>query len=279
MYLSLCLGLDITSPIPYVRDVRPVKGVTEKQWLGSTTPITEFIIAIYLERTSMKIKILIFFLITSISALAQTKTETPQKLVVVNSYNQYLASIKINPKNELVEIKKAIPNIKLDIRYATKNNFMQQVMYKQARAFALKPVVESLRKVQQELNKKGLGLKIFDGYRPYKITVEFYKKASDKNFVANPAKGSKHNRGCAVDLTVINLKTGKEVEMATPYDSFSKAAAAKYEPVSDMVRKNREYLISVMKKNKLNVLDNEWWHYDFQGWENYDIMDIPFEKL
>lgn len=227
----------------------------------------------------MKLKFFVFLLFTSISALAQTKPEVPQKLVVVNSYNQYLASIKINPNNELVEIKKAIPNIKLDIRYATKNNFMQQVMYKQARAFARKPVVESLKKVQQELNKKGLGLKIFDGYRPYKITVEFYKKASDKNFVANPAKGSKHNRGCAVDLTVINLKTGKEVEMATPYDSFSKAAAAKYEPVSDVVRKNREYLISVMKKNKLNVLDNEWWHYDFQGWENYDIMDIPFEKL
>ena len=227
----------------------------------------------------MKLNFFILLFFASISALAQTKSETPKKLVVVNSYNQYLASIKINPNNELVEIKKAIPNIKLDIRYATKNNFMQRVMYKQARAFARKPVVESLKKIQAELNKKGLGLKVFDGYRPYKITVEFYKKASDKNFVANPANGSKHHRGCAVDVTIINLKTGKEVEMATPYDSFSKAAAASYEPVSDLVRKNREYLIAVMKKNKLKVLDNEWWHYDFQGWENYDIMDIPFEKL
>ncbi|MDN3586591.1 M15 family metallopeptidase [Pedobacter aquatilis] len=224
-------------------------------------------------------KITFLFLLVCLSAFAQTKPEASQKLVVVNSYNQYLASIKTNPNNELVEIKKAIPSIKLDIRYATKNNFMQQIMYKQARAFARKPVVESLKKVQKELNKKGLGLKIFDGYRPYKITVEFYKKASDKNFVANPAKGSKHNRGCAVDLTVINLKTGKEVEMATPYDSFSKAAAANYEPVTDIVRKNRQYLITVMKKNKLNVLDNEWWHYDFQGWDSFDIMDIPFEKL
>lgn len=227
----------------------------------------------------MKLNFFILLFFASISAFAQTKPEAKQKLIVVNSYNQYLASIKTNPNNELVEIKKVIPNIKLDIRYATKNNFMRQVMYKQARAFARKPVVESIKKVQAELNKKGLGLKIFDGYRPFKITVEFYKKASDKNFVANPAKGSKHNRGCALDLTIINLKTGKEVEMATPYDSFSKAAAANYEPVSEVVRKNREYLISVMKKNKLNVLDNEWWHYDFQGWENYDIMDIPFEKL
>lgn len=225
----------------------------------------------------MKINFFTLFLFLSSIAVAQT---TPtKKLVVINSYNQYRASVKSNPNNELVEIKKAIPNIKLDIRYATKNNFMKQVMYKQARAFARKPVVESLKKVQKELNKKGYGLKIFDGYRPYAITVAFYQKASDKNFVANPAKGSKHNRGCAVDLTLINLKTGKEVAMATPYDSFSAAAAANYEPVTSEVRKNREFLIATMKKYNMNVLDNEWWHYDFIGWQNYNLMDIPFEKL
>lgn len=225
----------------------------------------------------MKIKLLFLFLTFSFPAFAQNSS--PAKLVVVSSYNQYLASIKTNPNNELIEIKKAIPSIKLDIRYATKNNFMKQVMYKQARAFARKPVVESLKKIQRELNKKGYGLKIFDGYRPYAITVEFYKKASDKNFVANPAKGSKHNRGCAVDLTLIDLKTGKEVAMATPYDSFSAAAAANYEPVSAEVKKNRDLLIATMKKYQLNVLDNEWWHYDFSGWQQYDLMDIPFEKL
>lgn len=225
----------------------------------------------------MKTKLLILFLFVSFSASAQNGMRP--KLVVVNSYNQYLASVKTNPDNELVEIKKAIPNITLDIRYATKNNFMKQVMYKQARAFARKPVVASLKKIQQELNKKGYGLKIFDGYRPYATTVEFYKKASDKNFVANPAKGSKHNRGCAVDLTLINLKTGKEIAMATPYDSFSAAAAANYEPVNQEVRKNRNFLIRIMKKYGLNVLKNEWWHYDFSGWQNYPLMNIPFEKL
>ncbi|RZK67684.1 MAG: D-alanyl-D-alanine dipeptidase [Pedobacter sp.] len=225
----------------------------------------------------MKIKLLFLFLTFSFATFAQKSS--PSKLVVVSSYNQYLASIKTNPNNELIEIKKAIPNIKLDIRYAAKNNFMKQVMYKQARAFARKPVVESLKKIQRELNKKGYGLKIFDGYRPYAITVEFYKKASDKNFVANPAKGSKHNRGCAVDLTLIDLKTGKEVAMATPYDSFSAAAAANYEQVPAAVKKNRDLLITTMKKFQLNVLDNEWWHYDFSGWQQYDLMDIPFEKL
>lgn len=220
-----------------------------------------------------------FLTFACLNAFAQEKTKTKQKLVVVSSYNQYLASVKHNPNNELVEIKKAIPSIKLDIRYATKNNFMQQVMYNQARAFARKPVVASLKKVQTELLKKGYGLKIFDGYRPYAITVAFYQKASDKNFVANPAKGSKHNRGCAIDLTLINLKTGKELVMPTPYDSFSAAAAAKYASVSPEARKNRDYLIAIMGRHGLKVLDNEWWHYDFIGWQNYDLMDIPFEKL
>lgn len=220
-----------------------------------------------------------FLTFACLNAFAQEKTKTKQKLVVVSSYNQYLASVKHNPNNELVEIKKAIPSIKLDIRYATKNNFMQQVMYNQARAFARKPVVASLKEVQTELLKKGYGLKIFDGYRPYAITVAFYQKASDKNFVANPAKGSKHNRGCAIDLTLINLKTGKELVMPTPYDSFSAAAAAKYASVSPEARKNRDYLIAIMGRHGLKVLDNEWWHYDFIGWQNYDLMDIPFEKL
>ncbi|MGN7987268.1 M15 family metallopeptidase [Pedobacter sp. 22226] len=227
----------------------------------------------------MKLNLLMFFLLISISGSAQNKPIAANKLVVVKSYTQYQAYVKSNPNNELVEIKKAIPNIKLDIRYATKNNFMQQVMYKQARAFARKPVVAALKKIQNELNKKGYGLKIFDGYRPYAITVEFYKKASDKNFVANPAKGSKHNRGCAVDLTLINLKTGKELVMPTPYDSFSAAAAAKYEKVSPEAKKNRDFLIAIMAKYQMNVLENEWWHYDFSNWKNYDLMDIPFEKL
>ncbi|WP_293785831.1 M15 family metallopeptidase [uncultured Pedobacter sp.] len=227
----------------------------------------------------IKFNLLALFLFVSIAVHGQEKPITAKKLVVVSSYAQYQASIKKNPNNELVEIKKAIPNIRLDIRYATSNNFMQQVMYKQARAFARKPVVESLRNVQMELNKNGYGLKIFDGYRPYAITVEFYKKASDKNFVANPAKGSKHNRGCAIDLTLINLKTGKELPMPTPYDSFSAAAAAKYENVTPEAKKNRDFLIAIMAKYRMNVLENEWWHYDFSDWKNYDLMDIPFEKL
>lgn len=197
----------------------------------------------------------------------------------MNSKAIYEQSVKDNPDQELVEIIKEIPSIKLDVRYATKNNFMKQVMYKQARAFARKPVVEGLKKVQEELKKQGLGLVIFDGYRPYDITVAFYKKASDKNFVANPKSGSKHNRGCAIDLSIVDLKTNQEIEMPTPYDSFAKEAAANYEEVTPTAKKNRNLLIALMAKQNLKVLHNEWWHYDFVGWENYDIMNIPFQKL
>lgn len=223
---------------------------------------------------------LLFFLLSiSLTACAQKNAQNPYGLKVVNDFDVYKADTKSNPKDELVEIKKEIPSVVLDIRYATKNNFMKQVMYKQARAFARKPVVEHLKKIQAILKKKGYGLKIFDAYRPYAITIAFWEKASDKNFVANPAKGSKHNRGCAIDLTIIDLKTGKDVPMPTPYDSFEEAAAPHYSKLPAEVIKNRDFLISTMQANGFKVIYNEWWHFDFIGWQDYDLMDIPFERL
>jgi D-alanyl-D-alanine dipeptidase len=214
-----------------------------------------------------------------LNACAQKKTQNAYGLKIIDSYAAYKAEVAKNPDLELVEIKKAIPSVVLDIRYATKDNFMKQVMYLQARAFARKPVVEQLKKIQAELKKKGYGLKIYDGYRPYAVTVAFYEKASDKNFVANPAKGSKHNRGCAVDLSIIDLKTGKDVPMPTPYDSFEAAAAAHYNDLPAEIIKNRDFLINTMQAHGFKVIHNEWWHFDFIGWQNYDLMDIPFEKL
>lgn len=228
----------------------------------------------------MKFNLLLLLLIsTSVSACAQTNKQNPYGLKVVNNFNAYQNDVAKNPDLALVDIKAAIPSVVLDIRYATTNNFMGEVMYKQARAFGRKPVVEQLKKIQAELNKKGYGLKIFDGYRPYAVTISFYQKASDKNFVANPKNGSKHNRGCAMDLTIIDLKTGKDVPMPTPYDSFEKAAAVNYNDLPLEIIKNRDFLINTMQAHGFKVLHNEWWHYDFIGWQNFDLMDIPFEKL
>lgn len=224
-------------------------------------------------------KHLYLLLLIPLFTAAQKNTDNPYGLRIINSYEDYRASCTKNPDNQLVEIKKVIPNITLNIRYATRNNFMNQVMYKEARAFARKPVVAQLKRVQLALNKKGYGLKIFDGYRPYAITQAFYKKAKNKNFVANPKKGSKHNRGCAIDLTLIDLKTGKEVQMPTPYDSFALEASPSYSNLPSAVIKNRALLITTMQSYGFRVLSNEWWHFDFIGWKKYDLMDIPFEKL
>ncbi|MCJ0741757.1 M15 family metallopeptidase [Pedobacter montanisoli] len=222
-------------------------------------------------------KLILPFLFFCITTLGYA--QNPYGLDIISNYNVYKKSVAQNADNELIEIKKAIPSVVLDIRYATTNNFMRQVMYKQARAFARKPVVEKLKIIQAQLKKDGYGLKIFDGYRPYAVTISFYEKATDKAFVANPNKGSKHNRGCALDLTLIDLKTGKDIPMPTPYDSFEEAASPTYAYLPANIIKTRDYLIKIMHNNGFKVVNNEWWHFDFNGWQNYSLMDIPFEAL
>ena len=152
-------------------------------------------------------------------------------------------------------------------------------IYNSARAFARRPVAEALKKVQADLKPQGLGIKIFDAYRPYKATIKFYELYRDTTYVASPYRGSRHNRGCALDLTIINLKSGEELKMPTGYDSFKKEAWPTT-PVSDpSVRKNRTLLINAMEKHGFKVNSSEWWHFDFIGWKKYEVMDIDFEEL
>ena len=197
----------------------------------------------------------------------------------VMGLKSYLLEIKANPNARLVEIKQYVPGIVLDIRYATTNNFTHQRMYKQAKAFARLPVVLALKDVEADLKKRGLGIKIFDAYRPYAITVKFYETTADTNFVADPRKGSKHNRGCALDLSLVDLKTGKELDMPTGFDSFSKKAAANYADLPKPEIDNRELLKAVMQAHGFKVISTEWWHYDFDGWERFSLLDIPFASI
>jgi D-alanyl-D-alanine dipeptidase len=200
-------------------------------------------------------------------------------LKVVNTLEGYRQKVVENPENELVEIIKAIPSIKLDIKYATKDNLVHQRVYKQARSFARKPVVEALQKIQAELNTQGLGIKVFDGYRPYAVTCLFYAAIRDTTFVAAPWHGSRHNRGCALDLTLINLKTGKELPMPSGYDETTERSFHDYTGGTEEERKNRAILREVMTKHGFAIYKYEWWHYDFIGFERFDITDIPFEEL
>jgi len=192
---------------------------------------------------------------------------------------RYKQQIKAHPETRLVEIKKYIPGIVLDIRYATTNNFTHHQMYREAKAFARLPVVLALKDVEADLKTRGLGIKIYDAYRPYAITVKFYEVAHDTNFVADPRKGSKHNRGCAIDMSLINLKTGKELDMPTGFDSFSREAAANYPDLPKQEIANRELLKSIMSAHGFKVVPGEWWHYDFNGWAKYPLLDIPFSEI
>jgi zinc D-Ala-D-Ala dipeptidase len=198
------------------------------------------------------------------------------KVMGLKRYNQ---QIKARPETRLVEIKKYIPGVVLDIRYATTNNFTHHQMYKEAKAFARLPVVLALKDVEADLKTRGLGIKIYDAYRPYAITVKFYEVARDTNFVADPRKGSKHNRGCAIDMSLIDLKTGKELDMPTGFDSFSRKAGANYADLPKQEIANRELLKSMMSAHGFKVVPTEWWHYDFNGWSKYPLLDIPFSEI
>jgi zinc D-Ala-D-Ala dipeptidase len=223
----------------------------------------------------MKIKsLLIIALFLPLLATGQYKYGlTPTNLTV---YRNSLAS---KPQNELINLETYIPGVVLDIRYATDNNFTKEKIYNLARAYARKPVAEALKKAQDDFKKLGLGIKIFDAYRPYAATVKFYEVYGDTTYVASPYRGSRHNRGCAIDMTIYDLKTGEDLPMPTEYDSFRKEAWPST-PVSDpVIRKNRETIISVMTKHGFKVNGSEWWHFDFIGWQKFDVMDISFEEL
>ncbi len=228
-------------------------------------------------------------LFASVAACHSLKAQEPVKssdpaihkygLKTIASPEEYHRLVSRDPQQELVELKKIIPGLTLDIRYATANNLMRRPMYGIADAFLRRPAAEALRDIGQELKPMGLGLKIYDGYRPYRVTVAFYEAYHDTAFVASPYTGSRHNRGCAVDLTLIDLKTGKELYMPTPYDAFTKQAAAAYGDLPDSALKNRKLLQDVMLRHGFIIYPDEWWHFDYAGWKNYPVMDIPYEVL
>lgn len=200
-------------------------------------------------------------------------------LEVVQDVQVYQQQVAANADFELLELTNAIPNLGLNILYATPDNFVGTPVYQEARAFARKPVAEALLKVQNELAEYGLELLVFDAYRPYAVTVKFFEIYPDTTFVANPAKGSRHNRGCAVDVTLVQSDNGLPLEMPTAYDDFTERAHPNFQELPDHQKKNRDFLIQIMERHGFKVYPSEWWHFDFVGWEAYPLMNIPFEAL
>lgn len=182
---------------------------------------------------------------------------------------------------KMVELVRVVPDIHLEVRYATANNFMKRVLYPQPRVFVRREVAEALGRVQKRLAARRMSLLVFDGYRPWRITKKMWDDTPPENrgFVANPAKGSKHNRGGAVDLTIVDLKTGKPLEMTSAYDEFSKRAAYNYPGGSKQSHINRDLLRRSMEAEGFQVLPHEWWHFDFKGWKEFPLLDYSFDEL
>ena len=182
---------------------------------------------------------------------------------------------------DLVELVKLDPTIKLDIRYAGANNFLGKPVYTEARAFLQRPAAEAVVRAHRALKPHGYGLLIHDGYRPWAITKLFWDMTSGKQreFVADPATGSKHNRGCAVDLTLFELASGKAVQMPGDYDEMTERSSPDYTGGTADQRARRDLLRKVMEAEGFTVEPNEWWHYNYKDWRLYPITDIPFSAI
>ena len=182
---------------------------------------------------------------------------------------------------DLVELALLDSGIHLDIRYATSNDFLGTPVYSQARAFLQRPAADALLRVQQKLKPLGYGLLIHDAYRPWYVTKIFWDAtpSEGKIFVADPAQGSRHNRGCAVDLTLYDLATGKPIEMPGTYDEMSPRSFPNYPGGTSLQRWHRDLLRRAMESEGFTVYEAEWWHFDYQDWREYPILNVPFEKL
>ena len=225
----------------------------------------------------MKLIICLFFCIIFFAVSSATAQPQP----IISAFKDYKASIKINDKNELINLKQIIPNILFDLKYNTANNFTKRKLYKSASTTYLrKDAAAALLLIHEYLKNMGLDLKIFDAYRPYSVTKLMWAIIHDERYVANPVNGSGHNKGIAVDITLVNLTTAKELNMGTAFDNFTDTAHHTFtKNLSPEIIANRTLLKSTMEKFGFKSLETEWWHYSWKSNEIYDVMDINFKIL
>jgi D-alanyl-D-alanine dipeptidase len=182
---------------------------------------------------------------------------------------------------DLVELTALDPTIRLDIRYATANNFLGRPVYPEARAFLQRPAAEALVRAHRYLKTKGYGIVVFDAYRPWSVTKLFWEATPEdkKHFVSDPSQGSRHNRGCAVDVSLYDLRTGKAVGMPSGYDEMSERAYPDYRGGPRRARRLRDLLRRAMEREGFSVYEYEWWHFDYKDWPRYPVLDVPFSAI
>lgn len=211
---------------------------------------------------------------------AQSNVANKYGLFVVSDISSFKNSIAVDTNKRMMNILNCLPDIVLDLRYATSNNFMKQKLYPAIHTTYLRraPAL-ALQKVAVELKKENLTLKIFDAYRPYSVTEKMWEAVKDDRYAADPSKGSGHNRGIAVDLTLVDINTKKELSMGTGFDNFSDTAHTNFMELSTPILHNRNLLKSVMEKYGFISLDTEWWHFSLQNATGFELLDLSFEEL
>jgi len=214
------------------------------------------------------------------NAIAQSKdSSNPYQLPLIKTIDQYYQSQKNNSQNKMEDLKQNLPELIMDLTYCSSANFTGEVLYPSlTTSYLRQPAAAALQKIQLELKEEGLALKIWDAYRPYQVTRKMWQVVPDARYAADPAIGSGHNRGIAVDLTLIDCITGKELDMGTEFDNFTEKAHHDYRSLPEQVLLNRKKLRSLMESNGFKALETEWWHYSWQKGE-FELMDLSFEQL
>jgi len=223
--------------------------------------------------------LLVFACLSNVELRSQS-IESNSLKIITNIDLLREASLK-NPSLEMVELKSVVPQIRYGLAYAQKSNFTHHRLYSKRlnATYLRKDVALALKLVAEELSKNGLGIWVWDAYRPYSVTQKFWRLIHDERYVANPSKGSGHNRGIAIDMTIYDLASGSLLEMPTGFDDFSENAHHGYKNLPTNRIENRELLRSLMEKRGFVKFETEWWHYSWPSPSKYDVLDIPFSKL
>lgn len=173
---------------------------------------------------------------------------------------------------DMVVLQHEVPELIFDVRYATENNFTRRILYPDALLRSRRHVADSLKTAVRLAAERGYRIKIFDAYRPVSVQRFMWSLLPDERYVADPAKGSRHNRGCAVDVTLCTLD-GNELDMGTGYDEFTELAHADAKGITRDQASHRAILKEIMNSSGFDVLPTEWWHFDLRGWESYPILE------
>ncbi|MBD3285553.1 D-alanyl-D-alanine dipeptidase [candidate division WOR-3 bacterium] len=229
----------------------------------------------YKEELIMKrinILLMVLFVFTSFQGCGKKEVVVEEEVPV-----DTLPSLPENPA-AFVELIRLDSTIVLDIKYATTDNFTGEILYPEACCFARTCMAESLVRVSKKARILGYRLKVFDCYRPQRVQFRMWELVPDSRYVANPKRGSRHNRGTAVDLTLLD-STGSELDMGSGFDEFTERSHRNYQGLTEEQRENRELLTHLMTSTGFTIVNSEWWHYDYFDWKEFPLIDVSFDSL